>query len=54
MIYSNYLESESQSSKWDRVRVDYNLMKQVLKAKEFQAYNNNTKKQEHVIKTKSN
>jgi hypothetical protein len=36
MYYSNYLEHESQTSKWDRVRVDYNLVKQVLQAKEHQ------------------
>lgn len=38
IIYSNYLEQESQSSKWDRVRVDYELVKKVLRAKEYQTY----------------
>lgn len=41
MYYSNYLEHESQSSKWDRVRVDYDLVKQILKAKESQTYTQN-------------
>jgi len=36
MYYSNYLEHESQTSKWDRVRVDYDLVKKVLQAKEYQ------------------
>lgn len=36
MYYSNYLEHESQSSKWDRVRIDYDLVKQIIKAKESQ------------------
>ena len=50
MYYSNYLEHESQSSKWDRVRVDYELVKRVLKAKEFQNYT----KTKNDSKTKSN
>ena len=46
MIYSDYFEHESQSSKWDRVRVDYELVKRVIKAKEYQAYNESKKESE--------
>ena len=43
MIYSDYFEHESQSSKWDRVRVDYDLVKRIIKAKEYQAYDESVK-----------
>jgi hypothetical protein len=35
MIYSHYLQSENQSTKWDRMRVNYELVEQVIKAKEL-------------------
>lgn len=50
MIYSNYFEHEEQSSKWDRVRVNYDLVKQVIKAKEYQA--SNESKRDTKIKVK--
>ena len=50
MYYSNYLEQESQSSKWDRVRVDYDLVKRVLKAKEYMAFSEVKKQNEKFIK----
>ena len=35
MIYSDYLRDEMQSTKWDRMRIDYNLVEQVIRAKEL-------------------
>lgn len=37
MIYSDYLENETHSSKWDRVRMNYDHAIKVLRAKEHQA-----------------
>ena len=34
--YSKYFDSDSQSSKWDRVRVNYDLIAKVIEAKENQ------------------
>lgn len=34
MRHSEFLTNETQSSKWNRVRFNYELLKQVLKAKE--------------------
>lgn len=52
MYYSNYLESESQSSKWDRVRIDYDLVKKIIQAKEYQMYLK-TKNQSYDKQTES-
>jgi len=50
MIYSEYFEHETQSSKWDRVRVDYDLVKRIVKAKEYKAYTDS--KQANDLKIK--
>ena len=34
MIYSEYLEADSHSTKWDRVRVNHGLLVKILIAKE--------------------
>jgi hypothetical protein len=34
MIYSEYLTDEAPSSKWEKMRINYDLLKQVLKVKE--------------------
>lgn len=34
MIYSHYLQSDNQSTKWDRVRVNYTLVEEVIKCRE--------------------
>lgn len=52
MIHSDYFEHELQSSKWDRVRVDYDLVKRILKAKEEQQIES-YKKQANKLKIKS-
>jgi hypothetical protein len=34
MIYSEYFQESVQSSKWDRMRIDYDLVLKVIQAKE--------------------
>lgn len=34
MIFSDYLRNEMQSTKWGRMRINYDLVAQVIKAKE--------------------
>lgn len=34
MIYSNFFEHEAQSTKWNRMRVDYDLVERIIRAKE--------------------
>jgi len=35
MIFLDYLKNDSQSTKWDRMRINYNLLEQVIRAKEY-------------------
>ena len=35
MIFLDYLKNDSQSTKWGRMRVNYNLLEQVIRAKEW-------------------
>lgn len=50
MIYSDYLRDEMQSTKWDRMRIDYNLVEQVIRAKEL---SNTTTTKESNIKVRT-
>lgn len=49
LMYSKYLDSESHSSKWDRVRVNYDLVLRIIEAKETQdkLINSNQPKPSH-------
>lgn len=52
MIYSEYTESDLHSSKWDRVRVNHDLVKRIIAIRE----NNNsfnTNNQFNKLKTKN-
>lgn len=50
MIFSDFLRNEMQSTKWDRVRVDYDLVEQIIRAKEALA-DQETKKSKIKVRT---
>ena len=54
MIYSHYLQSENQSTKWDRVRVNYDLVNQIIKHREALGDDYVPKKIKPLIKRNKN
>jgi hypothetical protein len=54
MIYSHYLQSENQSTKWDRVRVNYELVEKLIKHKEALGNNYIPNKIKPLIKRNKN
>lgn len=55
MIYSHYYESENQSTKWNRVRVNYELIAKVIRYRESLCDDYQLIKQNHkkITRTKN-